>query len=101
MESDKTKAIIEALTKLGINPYDEEIELNYEKVLELRKTLKEEYDIDVVIKTDIEEMLSKAPIEEFVITKKPEMEFCGNPPDGKARRRERRRLERLQNKRRR
>lgn len=102
MRSDARKAaLIAALTSLGINPYDKEIELNYEQVLELRKTLKEEYDIDVVIKTDIDEMLSKDSLEEFVFTKKPEMEFIGTPPDGKAKRRERRRLERLQKKRRR
>lgn len=95
---DKKKALVDTLTKMGINPYDKEIELNYNQVLELRETLKKEYDMDVVIKTDIDEMLSDETLDDFVFTKKPALEYCGTPPDGRERRRERRRLERLQRK---
>lgn len=102
MEKDERKnAIVEVLTKMGINPYDKEINLNYEQVLELRKTLKEEYDIEVNIKQSDEFEELRTSMKEFILDKKPAMEICGTPPDGKARRRERRRLERLQNKRRR
>lgn len=91
---DKEKALVDTLTKMGINPYDEEIQLNYQQVLELRDSLKKEYGIDVVIKTDIDEMLSHET-NDFAINE-PHLSYCGTPPDGRERRRERRKLERLQ-----
>lgn len=62
---------------------------------------KEEYDIEVNIKQYDEFEELRTSMKEFILDKKPAMEICGTPPDGKAKRRERRRLERLQNKRRR
>lgn len=32
---------------------------------------------------------------EFIFENKPALEFCGTPPDGRAKRRERRKMERL------
>lgn len=95
------KAWIEALASIGINLDGDKKKLTIEQVGELQKILKEKYDIDVVIKTDFEEMLEKTVLEQLTMPKEPKLEFCGNPPDGKARRRERRRLERLQKKRKR
>lgn len=93
------KELIEVLSSIGINIDEKKITI--EQAEELQKILKEDYDIDVAIKTDFEEMLEKPILEQLTMPKEPKLEFCGNPPDGKARRRERRRLERLQKKRKR
>lgn len=98
MEVDKRKALVETLTKMGINPYDNEIELNYKQVLELREALKTEYNIDVVIKTDIDEVLFEKSVDEIPSIKEPILEYCEIPLSGREKRRERRKLDRLMKK---
>lgn len=71
--------------------------VNIEQATELSKILKEEYGIDTVVVNKEREEIRTA-MNELIIEKKPSLEFCGTPPDGKARRRERRRLERLKRK---
>ena len=71
--------------------------VSIEQATELSKILKEEYGIDTVVVNKEREEIRTA-MNELIIEKKPSLEFCGTPPDGKARRRERRRLERLKNK---
>lgn len=59
--------------------------------------LKEEYCIDtVVVNKEREEI--ETEMNELTFEQKTSLEFCGTPPDGKARRRERRKLERLKRK---
>lgn len=71
--------------------------LSIEQATELSKILKEEYGIDtVVINKEREEI--KTAMNELTFEQKPSLEFFGTPPDGKARRRERRKLERLKRK---
>lgn len=71
--------------------------VSLEQATELSKVLKEEYGIDtVVVNKEREEI--KTAMNELIIEPKPSLEFCGTPPDGKARRRERRKLERLKHK---
>lgn len=96
MRSDVRKACIAALTSLGINLDDRERKITLQEVGELQRILKEEYDIEVNIKQFDEFEELRTSMKEFVLDKKPTMEICGTPPDGKERRRERRRLERLQ-----
>lgn len=98
MNKNTKKALLAALTSLGINL---ERKITLQEVGELQRILKEEYDIEVNIKQSDEFEELRTSMKEFILDKKPAMEICGTPPDGKARRRERRRLERLQNKRRR
>ncbi len=71
--------------------------VSIEQATELSKILKEEYGIDTVVVNKEREEIRTA-MNELIIEKKPSLEFCGTPTDGKARRRERRRLERLKNK---
>lgn len=101
MNKNVKKALLAALTSLGINLEDRERKITLQEVGELQRILKEEYDIEVNIKQSDEFEELRTSMKEFILDKKPAMEICGTPPDGKARRRERRRLERLQNKRRR
>ena len=71
--------------------------LSLEQAIELIKVLKEEYCIDtVVVNKEREEI--ETEMNELTFEQKPSLEFCGTPPDGKARRRERRKLERLKRK---
>lgn len=88
-------ALTEACATLGIN-VEHETKISLEQATKLIKILKEEYGIDAHIasqKKD-EEAELKASMEEYIIEKKPALEFCGTPPDGKQRRKERRALER-------
>lgn len=101
MNKNVKKALLAALTSLGINLEDRERKITLQEVGELQRILKEEYDIEVNIKQYDEFEELRTSMKEFILDKKPAMEICGTPPDGKARRRERRRLERLRNKRRR
>lgn len=71
--------------------------ISLEQATELSKILKEEYGIDtVVVNKEREEI--KTAMNKLTFEPKPSLEFCGTPPDGKARRRERRKLERLKRK---
>ena len=67
------------------------------QVTELSKILKDEYGIDTVVVNKEREEIETA-MNELTFEQKPSLAFCGTPPDGKARRRERRRLERLKRK---
>ena len=73
-------------------------ELTLEKATELVRVLKEEYGIEVHIKQDDVFEKLKTSMDYIVLEKKPALEYCGTPPDGKARRRERRRQERMKRK---
>lgn len=71
--------------------------VSLEQATELSKVLKEEYGIDtVVVNKEREEI--KTAMNELTFESKPSLEFCGTPPDGREKRRERRRLERLKHK---
>lgn len=97
--NNKEKALIAACSTIGID-IKNGTELTIEKTTELIRILKEEYDIEVNIKkVDRFEKL-KTSIDHIIFENKPAVEFCGTPPDGKARRRERRKQERMKNKRR-
>lgn len=71
--------------------------VSIEQATELSKILKEEYGIDTVVVNKERDEIRTA-MNELIIEKKSSLEFCGTPPDGKARRRERRKLERLKRK---
>lgn len=90
------KSIIAACATMGID-IEHGTVVSIEQATELSKILKEEYGIDTVVVNKEREEIRTA-MNELIIEKKPSLEFCGTPPDGKARRRERRRLERLKNK---
>lgn len=94
--NDKRKALIAALNAIGFNKGDK---LSVSQIGELEKIIKDEYGIEVRIKQDDEFEKLKTSMNEFIIRSKPALEYCGTPPDGKARRRERRRQERLKLKR--
>lgn len=90
------KATIAACTTMGID-IERGTMISLEQATELSKILKEEYGIDtVVVNKEREEI--KTAMNELTFEPKPSLEFCGTPPDGKARRRERRKLERLKRK---
>ena len=59
--------------------------------------LKEEYGIDTVVVNKEREEIETA-MNELTFEPKPSLEVCGTPPDGREKRRERRRLERLKKK---
>lgn len=94
---DKRKALIAACSNMGID-IEHGTEITLEKATELVRVLKEEYDIEVHIKQDDEFQNLKTSMDYLVLEKKPALEYCGTPPDGKARRRERRRKERMKRK---
>lgn len=90
------KAIIEACDTMGID-IEHGTVLSLEQATELIKVLKEEYCIDTVVVNKKREEI-ETEMNELTFEQKPSLEFCGTPPDGKARRRERRKLERLKRK---
>lgn len=94
---DKRKALIAACSTMGID-IEHGTELTIEKATELVRVLKEEYDIEVHINQDDQFEKLKTSMDYLVLENKQALEFCGTPPDGKARRRERRRLERMKRK---
>lgn len=94
---DKRKALIAACSTIGID-IKHGTELTLEKATELVRILKEEYDIEIHINQDDQFEKLKTSIDYLVLENKPALEFCSTPPDGKARRRERRRLERMKRK---
>lgn len=85
-------ALTAARSTMGID-IENGTEVSLEEATKLGKFLKEEYGINTVVVNKGQEKL-KASMEEYIIEKKPALEFCGTPPDGKQRRRERRALER-------
>lgn len=90
------KAIIAACTDIGID-IEGGTAVSLEQAIELSKILKEEYGIDtVVVNKEREE--TKTAMNELTFEQKPSLEFLGTPPDGKAKRRERRKFERLKHK---
>lgn len=94
--TDKRKALIAALNAIGFNRGDK---LSVSQIGELERIIKDEYGIEVRIKEDDELERLKTSMKTYVLESKLSLEFCGTPPDGKARRRERRRQERLKLKR--
>lgn len=90
------KSIIAACATMGID-IEHGTVVSLEQVTELSKILKDEYGIDTVVVNKEREEIETA-MNELTFVQKPSLEFCGTPPDGKARRRERRKLERLKNK---
>lgn len=91
--NDIEKALIAACATIGID-IGHSKEISHEQVTELSKILKDEYGIDISIVNRELEVLQTS-MEKFIFTKKPALEFCGTPPDGRERRRERRKQERL------
>lgn len=92
---DKRKALIASLNAIGFNRGDK---LSVSQIEELERIMKDEYGIEVHIKEDDELERLKTSMKTYVLENKPALEFCGTPPNGKARRRERRRLERMKRK---
>lgn len=92
--NDARKALIAACSTMGID-IENRIELTLEKATELVRVLKEEYDIEVHIKQVDEFEKLKTSMDYLVFEDKPALEFCSTPPDGRAKRRERRKQERL------
>lgn len=88
--------IIIPLTSSALKELQELIKEKHgiEKEEDLYKIMKEEYGIETPIINKEQEEL-ETTMESFVFENKPALEYCGTPPDGKARRRERRRQERL------
>lgn len=95
MISEKRKAFIAALNAIGFNRGDK---LSLQQIGELERIMKDEYGIEVHIKQGEEFERLKTSMKTYVLESKPALEFCGTLPDGKARRRERRRLERMKKK---
>lgn len=95
MIHDKRKALIAALNAVGFNRV---IKLSVSQISEIERIMKDEYGIEVYIKQDNEFEKLKTSMDYLVLEKKPVLEFCGTPPDGKARRRGRRRKERIKRK---
>ena len=83
--------LLQAAKKLGIVFENEEVEVE-----EIIAALKE-YGIRVVNEREAELLREEARI--FELKKAPEVKWCGPFPDGKARRRDRRKQERLLKKR--
>ena len=94
MISDRRKAFIAALNAIG---FSRGSKLTFAQISEIERIMKEEYDIEVKIQQDEIEKL-KTSMDYLVLENKPALEYCGTPPDGKARRRERRRQERMKRK---
>lgn len=92
--NDRRKALIAALNAIGFNQGDK---LSLQEIGELERIMKDEYGIEVKIQDDELETM-RTSMKTYVLENKPALEFCGTPPDGKARRRERRRQERMKNK---
>lgn len=90
------KATIAVCTTLGID-IEHGTMISLEQATELSKILKEEYGIDMVVVNKEREEI-KTAMNELTFESKPSLEFLGTPPDGKARRRERRKFERLKRK---
>lgn len=95
MISEKRKAFIAALNAVGFNRGDK---LSLGQISEIERIMKEEYGLEVKIQQDDTFEKLKTAMDYLVLEKKPALEYCGTPPDGKARRRERRRLERMKKK---
>lgn len=93
---DKRKALVAALNAIGFNRGDK---LSVSQIGELERIMKDEYGLEVKVQQDDTFEKLKTAMDYLVLEKKPALEFCGTPPDGKARRRERRRQERLKLKR--
>ena len=92
--TDEEKALY-VMLNLGIKvSMDGKITATMEQLNELQRILKEEYDIE------IEDVLCEKQNKTSIpICEPPALINCSTPPDGKARRRERRKQERMKNKR--
>lgn len=92
---DKRKAFIAALNAVGFNRGSK---LSVSQISEIERIMKDEYGIEVKIQEDDEFERMRTSMNTYVLESKPALEYCGTPPDGKARRRERRRQERMKRK---
>lgn len=95
MITDKRKAFIATLNAVGFNRGDK---LSLGQISEIERIMKEEYGLEVKIQQDDTFEKLKTAMDYLVLEKKPALEYCGTPPDGKARRRERRKQERMKRK---
>lgn len=89
--------MIAALNAVGFNRGSK---LSVSQVSEIERIMKDEYGIEVKIQEDDEFERMRTSMNTYVLESKPALEYCGTPLDGKARRRERRKQERMKNKRR-
>lgn len=92
MISDKRKTLIAVLNAMGFRHDDK---LTISQISELERVMKDEYGIEVHIKEDDEWERLETAMHEHVLQSRPALEFCGPYLDGKAKRRERRKQERL------
>lgn len=92
---DKRKALIAALNAVGFNRGSK---LSASQITEIETIMKDEYGLEVHVNQDDEFENLKTSMNYIVFENKSALEFCGTPPDGKARRRERRRQERIKRK---
>lgn len=94
--NDTIKALTATLNAMGFSQADK---LTVYQIGELEQIMKDEYGIEIHIKDNNELERLQTATKEYVLTSRPALEFCGPFPDGKAKRRERRKLERLKKKR--
>lgn len=92
---DKRKSLIAVLNAVGFNRGSK---LSASQITEIETIMKDEYGLEVHVNQDDEFEKLKTSMNYIVFENKPVLEFCGTPPDGKARRRERRRQERIKRK---
>lgn len=90
--NDKIKALTAALNAMGFSQVDK---LTVYQIGELEQIMKDEYGIEIHIKDNNELERLQTATKEYILTSCPALEVCGPFPDGKAKRRERRKLERL------
>ena len=97
MNNARKATIATSCIAMGIN-IEGGTDVSLEQATELSKVLNEEYGIDTVVVNKERKEIKKTAMNELIIEPKPSLEFCGTPLGGKARRRERRKLERLKRK---
>lgn len=90
--NDTIKALTATLNAMGFSQADK---LTVYQIGELEQITKDEYGIEIHIKDNNELERLQTATKEYVLTSRPALEVCGPFPDGKAKRRERRKLERL------
>lgn len=90
--NNKGKSLIAALNAVGFNRGSK---LSVSQISEIERIMKDEYGIEVKTQEDDEFERMRISMNMYVLESKPALEYCGTPPDGKARRRERRKQERI------
>ena len=90
--NDKRKALTATLNAMGFSQVDK---LTVYQIGELEHIMNDEYGIEIHIKDNNELERLQTATKEYILTSRPALEVCGPFPDGKAKRRERRKQERL------